>query len=97
MIKYGNIAYAKMFSDKDRYKVELSNIKNCYVCLKNDCDAKFDKRVFNKIKDGKFKEGDFQVQKFKLIKTVNKKIKEIVDDIKPKKKEKAKKKIKIKK
>lgn len=97
MIKYGNIAYSKMISDKDRYKVELNNIKNCYVCLKDDCGAKYDKRIFNKIKDGKFTEDDLNAQKFKLIKKVNKKITSVIDDIKPEIKKKSKKKVKIKK
>ena len=95
MINYGNIAYAKMMSNKDRYKVELNNIKNCYISLKNNCNAKFDKKIVEKIKNGKFTEDDLNVQKFKIIKNVNKKLVKIIENIKPNIKNK--KKIKIKK
>lgn len=83
MIEYGNNAYSKMITNKDRYKVEMNNIKSCYICLKNDYGAKYNKAVFNKIKNGKFTVNDINTQKFKLLKKIKELIKKVIDEFKP--------------
>ena len=83
MIECGNNAYSKMITNKDKYKVEMNNIKSCYICLKNDYGAKYNKTIFNKIKNGKFTENDINTQKFKLFKKIKQLFKKIIDEFKP--------------
>lgn len=83
MITAGNKAYAKMITNKDKYKVELNNIKSAYICLKDDYGTKYDKRVFNKIRSGKFTENDVNARTFKITKKIKETGKKIWDKLKP--------------